>query len=134
MATNPLSAAAGDAAGGLRQQDFLRLMLQQLLVQDPLKPMDNTAFVAQMAQFSALAQTQSLNENMLQLLTLQSHNQAIVLMGKKVTFNHPSTGESTEGTVRSITMQEGIPMLSILVAGQTVTGVSMGRILGIALP
>ncbi len=36
------------------KQDFLRLLVTQLEFQDPLKPMENTEFVAQLAQFSAL--------------------------------------------------------------------------------
>jgi flagellar basal-body rod modification protein FlgD len=38
----------------LGKQDFLRLLVTQLEFQDPLEPMENTEFVAQLAQFSAL--------------------------------------------------------------------------------
>ncbi len=43
----------------LDQADFLRLMTEQLQHQDPLKPMDNTQMVAQMAQ---LSQVQGIND------------------------------------------------------------------------
>jgi flagellar basal-body rod modification protein FlgD len=39
-------------AGALAQSDFLKLMTTQLQNQDPFAPMDNTAMVEQMAQFS----------------------------------------------------------------------------------
>ena len=39
----------------LDQSDFLALMSAQLKNQDPTKPVDNTEYVAQMAQFSSLA-------------------------------------------------------------------------------
>ncbi|MBD3390406.1 MAG: hypothetical protein GF418_00190 [Chitinivibrionales bacterium] len=38
----------------LEKMDFLRLLVAQLQFQDPMEPMDNTTFVAELAQFSAL--------------------------------------------------------------------------------
>lgn len=55
--TAAASAAAATAKKGrttLDQSDFLRLMTAQLKNQDPTKPIDNTEFVAQMAQFSTV--------------------------------------------------------------------------------
>jgi flagellar basal-body rod modification protein FlgD len=51
------SALAGNS---MNQADFLKLMTTQLQAQDPTKPMDNSQFVAQMAQFSQLSATQDL--------------------------------------------------------------------------
>jgi len=48
-----------DAALG--QADFLRLMTEQLKHQDPLKPMENSAFLGQLAQFSTVQGIQDLN-------------------------------------------------------------------------
>lgn len=45
----------------LDQADFLRLMTEQLQHQDPLKPMDNTQMVAQMAQLSTVQGISDLN-------------------------------------------------------------------------
>ena len=38
----------------LGQSDFLKLMTTQLATQDPMKPMENGDFLAQMAQFSTV--------------------------------------------------------------------------------
>jgi flagellar basal-body rod modification protein FlgD len=46
----------------LDQADFLRLMTEQLQHQDPLKPMDNTQMVAQMAQMSTVQGITDLNK------------------------------------------------------------------------
>ncbi|OGP22222.1 MAG: hypothetical protein A2054_02490 [Deltaproteobacteria bacterium GWA2_55_10] len=43
---------------------FLKLLVTQLENQDPLKPTDNTEFVAQLAQFSSLEGIQNLNSTM----------------------------------------------------------------------
>ncbi len=40
----------------LGKEDFLRLMTEQLKYQDPMNPMDSSAFTAQLAQFSSLEQ------------------------------------------------------------------------------
>ena len=58
-------AAAGAASSALGLQDFMKVLLTQLTFQDPLKPMDNQAFMAQMAQFTGLEQTQRLNDRVL---------------------------------------------------------------------
>ncbi|NLW39409.1 MAG: hypothetical protein GXY96_00565 [Tissierellia bacterium] len=41
---------------------FLRLLTTQLANQDPLNPMEDREFIAQLAQFSALEQMQNLNK------------------------------------------------------------------------
>ncbi|MCH2155184.1 MAG: hypothetical protein MK080_04200 [Opitutales bacterium] len=46
----------------LGSSDFLLLMTEQLMNQDPLKPMEDTEFIAQMASFSSLEQMQTLND------------------------------------------------------------------------
>lgn len=63
MAIPPTAAAAIPAAPApppktqktsLDQKDFLALMSAQLKNQDPTKPVDNSEYVAQMAQFSTV--------------------------------------------------------------------------------
>jgi len=53
--------AADKKAESLGQADFLRLMTEQLKHQDPLKPMENSAFLGQLAQFSTVQGIQGLN-------------------------------------------------------------------------
>ncbi|WP_058834627.1 flagellar hook capping FlgD N-terminal domain-containing protein [Luteimonas abyssi] len=48
-------------ADSLGQADFLRLMTEQLRHQDPLNPMENSAFLGQLAQFSTVQGIQDLN-------------------------------------------------------------------------
>jgi flagellar basal-body rod modification protein FlgD len=64
---NSTVSSAGDqsvfanASKTLGKQDFLTLLVTQMRYQDPLSPQDNTAYVAQLAQFSQLEGTQNIN-------------------------------------------------------------------------
>ena len=66
----------------LDKDAFLRLLTTQLANQDPLNPMEDREFIAQLAQFSSLEQMQNLNKNiaekseeMLEVLDLMNLNQ-----------------------------------------------------------
>ena len=48
----------------LGQQDFLTLLVTQLKNQDPLSPMENDAFVAQLAQFSTVSGITEMNASL----------------------------------------------------------------------
>lgn len=49
------NSSVGKGMGALGQTDFLKLMLEQLKMQDPTDPVDNKEMLAQMAQFSQLS-------------------------------------------------------------------------------
>ncbi|MDI3518101.1 MAG: flagellar basal-body rod modification protein FlgD [Caldanaerobacter sp.] len=61
----------------LGKDDFLMLLVTQLKNQDPLNPVDDKEFLAQLAQFSALEQMRNLNESF-------NFVKAIALIGKNV--------------------------------------------------
>src|SRR5690554_352678 len=60
---------SGEQNSGVQQNDamgkdaFLQLLVNQLRHQDPLSPVDDKEFLAQMAQFSSLEQMQNLNQS-----------------------------------------------------------------------
>lgn len=79
----------------LGKDDFLKLLMTQISSQDPLNPMDNEAFVAQLAQFSSLEQLQTANGSLNNLLTAQvANNQttAASLVGKVASYKTDSVG------------------------------------------
>lgn len=70
----PAGGLAGALSGNqqLGQNDFLTLLVTQLKNQDPLKPMDNTTFVAELAQFSQLDQSTKQVQLLQQSITNQT--------------------------------------------------------------
>jgi len=71
----------------LGQGEFMKLMLTQLQHQDPFEPMANGEFIAQMAQFSAVAGIDALRVSMDDFVNNQNASQtlqAAQLVGKKV--------------------------------------------------
>ena len=59
--------APTSSAAELGQQDFLRLLTTQMQNQDPLSPMENGEFLAQMAQFSTVAGIDRVNDTLTSL-------------------------------------------------------------------
>lgn len=117
------------AVNTLGQQDFLKILTTQLSYQDPLKPLDNQEFIAQLAQFSALEQSREMNTNVGTLLTQESANQAVSLLNKTVEVTDASGGPSTVGQVTTLTFTNGQPFLTIQTStGAFVTDVSLSQV------
>jgi len=96
----------------VNQTEFLKIMLAQLRFQDPLKPMDNQQFVAQLAQFSALEINREQSDKVNTLLAVESNSQSIGLLGRNVEF-YTDTGTAV-GTVTAITIADGSPSLTVV--------------------
>lgn len=120
-AANPTSQSSN-----LGLQDFMKILLTQLTYQDPLKPMDNQEFIAQVAQFTSLEQAQQLNSKLEQLVINQSALQSVGLIGRTVTAQ--SGGASITGTVASISLSGDVPLISITTAAGVVTDISLSQV------
>ncbi len=127
MIDNPNSA--------LGKTDFLQLLVTKLKFQDPLKPLTDESFIADLAQFSSLEQMQNLNTsflnqadaldalntNILGLIIMQNTSQAASLIGKtvvvEITQIDPDTGEQVkntiEGTVDVVRFVDGQPKIVV---------------------
>ena len=105
---DPAQAAAA-AGQTLTQANFLQLLVTQMSSQDPLNPQSDTDFAAQLAQFSALQQSQNMSQDMSVL-------QANSMMGEMVTVAPTDGTASVSGQVTAVQIQSGTPV--VMVNGQ----------------
>jgi len=97
--TQEASKSSRGVSDELGKDDFLKLLITQLQNQDPMEPMEDQDFIAQIAQFSSLEQMQNLN-------TSFSYSMGFSLMGKYISATVPDekTGEIryVEGEVTEV--------------------------------
>lgn len=80
------------------KDDFLRLLLTELRMQDPTNPVDDKQFLAQLAQFSTLEQMTNLTSTLERLAREEAvdrqHQFALSLLGRTVEFV-PGAGDGS---------------------------------------
>lgn len=121
--------SSAPATPTLTQQDFLNILITQLQFQDPLQPMNDEQFVAQLAQFSALEINSEESSKLDTLLSFTSANQGINLIGKSVEVSTSQSGgtgaSSSIGTVSAVSFSTGQPLLTVTTSGNTLTDVPL---------
>lgn len=99
MTDSVSSATSSTSTGGLTtpstgnktlgKNEFLKLLTTQLANQDPLAPTDNQAFIAQLAQFSAVEQSEQMVsrlDGLLMAQTAANQTATATLVGKDVIY------------------------------------------------
>jgi flagellar basal-body rod modification protein FlgD len=84
----PITRETGKKSLGV--DDFLKLLSVQFTSQDPLKPMEDTQFISQMASFTSLEQMQTLSQDFAAFSKSQSVSTASSYLGKQVTVTDSS--------------------------------------------
>ena len=96
------AAKPGRGDDSLDQQDFLMLLTTQLRNQDPLKPLDSSQFVTQLAQFSQVSGVQEMNAS-LASLTAGMKSSAVLdgasLVGRYVLLEGNRAALAADGTI-----------------------------------
>jgi len=101
--SSPDSITASSQA--LNQKDFLKLLVSQMVNQDPMNPQSDTQMAAQMAQFTSLTQASAMSSSLAML-------QADSLLGSTVTLQLDSQ-TSTSGVVQGVILQNGTPQIMV---------------------
>jgi flagellar basal-body rod modification protein FlgD len=99
-AASTTSTTSANNASELKDQ-FLQLLVVQLKNQDPLDPIKNQDFVAELAQFSSLEQMTTLNSNFSDLLSVQTLSTMTQFIGKDVAW-YDSDGNTQTGAVTAV--------------------------------
>ncbi|GAA1577056.1 flagellar hook assembly protein FlgD [Dactylosporangium maewongense] len=104
--------APAKPGGDLGKDAFLKLLVAQLKYQDPMKPMDNSEFLAQTAQFTTVEKLTDLATAQQSLLTAQLQLGASNLIGKTVAYTDKD-GKEQSGVVTAATFSGTSPTLRV---------------------
>ncbi|HOE65255.1 MAG TPA: flagellar hook capping FlgD N-terminal domain-containing protein [Candidatus Hydrogenedentes bacterium] len=109
---------------------FLRLLVSQMQNQDPMEPTDNAQMLAQLAQFTALEQMNTLNESFERLsgnIDQLNFISASSLVGHVIT-GLDENANVVQGAVSAVTMDNSVVYLAV---GDKV--VSMANVLSVGI-
>ncbi|HEX2731326.1 MAG TPA: flagellar hook assembly protein FlgD [Polyangiaceae bacterium] len=134
--SNAQASLAQAVSGGknMGRDEFLKLLVAQLKNQDPLKPQDNSSFVAELAQFSSLEQSIGMNDR-LDMLALQqkgqANSQAVSLVGQVATVKGSIITLDGSGSGTQISFDQVAASASTIVkiadqSGQVVRTIDLG--------
>ncbi|MBR4903493.1 MAG: flagellar biosynthesis protein FlgD [Selenomonadaceae bacterium] len=120
----------------LGKEAFLQLLVAQLKNQDPLDPQDNSSYIAELAQFSALEQMTNVSSNLENLSKIVGNIDTSVLVGQLSSMigknidwvetineadadgNPISHQESMSGVVSGVVLVEGNPNIVVESGGE----------------
>ena len=98
----------------LDKDAFLSLLVTQMQYQDPLSPMDNTEYLAQLAQYSSLEQMTNVASKLGDVYSLVENIDSSVLVGqlsgmigKTIQWSPDSGKNFYEGTVAGVSVTDG---------------------------
>ncbi|GAX90528.1 flagellar hook assembly protein FlgD [Effusibacillus lacus] len=110
--SNSTAATKSTGNSALGKDEFLKILLTQLQYQDPMSPMQDKDFIAQMAQFSALEQMTNMAAGFEKLQKVNSLGAAFNLLGTTVTYRN-SDGNDVTGTVTGAEMKDGVMKVKV---------------------
>jgi flagellar basal-body rod modification protein FlgD len=126
---NSLNTASSEVSrSNLSQNDFIKLFMTELTFQDPLEPINNREFLAQMAQFTNLEQARLTNDNISNLVSINATLQSLGIMGKQVEII-TNSGANITGTVSAVNFSPEGSLISVKQAdGNFLTDIKLSQI------
>lgn len=113
--TSAVSATTAKDQAAIDNDDFMTLLLAQLKNQDPMKPMDSSEMMGQIAQLNSLNALISIKDSLDAMTKSQNMSYAASLIGKTITAipdkNDPSN--VVQGVVTSMTNFEGTTLVQV---------------------
>ena len=97
----------------LGRDQFMRLLVTQMRNQNPLDPIKDAEFIAQLAQFSSLEGIEKLNASFSDMLAMQQLTEGANLIGKTVVFERADSATLGRGIVDGVTVQNGAIQLLV---------------------
>jgi flagellar basal-body rod modification protein FlgD len=134
LKNQPERKSKGDVLG---KDDFLKILMTQLQNQDPMNPMQDKDFIAQMATFTSLEQMTNMNKMLEKFITTQSADNILKyseMIGKEVEWSDTTFDENgNEATevkkeiVKSI-YQKNTDIYLEMEDGSTISALSISRV------
>jgi flagellar basal-body rod modification protein FlgD len=112
----------------ISMDNFLTLFVTQLQNQNPLDPTDNSEFMSQLAQFSALEQEQQQTEYLSKMTSIETASlqldqlaMANTFIGKTITYSSDSNNDETlSGVVEGVKLEKD-GTVSFIIDGESVS-------------
>lgn len=97
----------------LGRDAFLKLLITELQNQDPMSPMQDKDFIAQLAQFSSLEQMQKLSSGMDDIGKSQAATRALEMVGMQIDYVDVDAGGPVSGAVTGVVFEDGWAILEV---------------------
>lgn len=129
--TQAVSNAAKDTLG---KDAFLQLLVTQMRYQDPLDPMDNGEYLAQLAQFSALEQMTNVATGLSSIMDVVNNIDTSLLVGQLTSMIGQGVqwmdeaGKVMEGSIKAVSISDGNPSIVAVDASGAQHKVNIGDI------
>ncbi len=109
LSSNAQSTTSKSSTSEATQSNFLNLLVAQLRNQDPLDPVKNEDFIAQLAQLESLDQSKKMANSLAAIVTGQQFSSASTLIGKEVVgaVVTATSSDEVKGVVKSISQANG---------------------------
>lgn len=112
--TSNVQKAARTPQKELGKEEFLQILVTQLRNQDPMQPLQDKEFIAQMAQFSSLEQSMNMSNEIKALRN--SAGMVASLIGMSATWMNTAkdgTAQNGSGVITSIVWRDGVQYATI---------------------
>ena len=106
------SYAQGSTRGELGKEEFLKILVSQFKNQNPLEPVKDTEFIAQMAQFSSLEQLQNIGSRLEIMQENFLWSQSLSFLGQEIE-GLDGDGNLVRGIVTGVKFLDGQIILLI---------------------